>query len=135
MEKEEIKDLIKQAKQASTYARSPYSNFTVGAVLVTTSGKLYTGCNIENAGIQAICAERVAFSKAISEGETNFKCIIVVAKQLNSQFYSPTLPCGYCRQFMNEFCSPDFIVYSYDEKTDEIQSYFLKDLLPHSFNL
>ena len=135
MEITEIKNLIKQAKKSSFFAYSPYSNFTVGAVLVANSGKTYTGCNIENAGIQAICAERVAFSKAISEGETNFKCIVVVAKPIDSKLYSETLPCGYCRQFMSEFCTPDFTVYSYDEANDQIQSYLLKDLLPYGFTL
>ena len=69
---------IEMAEKARKNAYTPYSNFKVGAVLKTKSGKYYSGCNVENAGIQSICAERVAFTKAISEGETDFESIAVV---------------------------------------------------------
>lgn len=129
------KEMINLAKKTANNAHSPYSNFMVGATLVASSGKVYTGCNIENQGIQSICAERVAFAKAISEGEREFKAIFVVAKMRDSKYFKETLPCGYCRQFMSEFCKPDFEIYIYDEEKDEIKKYTLQELLPHGFAL
>lgn len=118
---------IEIAKKASAYACSPYSCFQVGACLVTKQGKVYTGCNIENNGIQSICAERVAFVKALSEGEREFSAIAIVGKKREDTVFTETLPCGYCRQFMSEYCSKDFRILT--EKAE----YSLKDLLPYSF--
>jgi len=123
------KEWIEMAKKASAYACSPYSNFQVGACLVTKSGKLYTGCNIENAGIQSMCAERVAFAKALSEGEREFVAIAVVGKKREDAVFMETMPCGYCRQFMLEYVSEDFRVLT------EKGEYLLGDLLPYSFGL
>jgi len=123
------KEWIEMAKKASEYACSPYSDFQVGACLVTKSGKLYTGCNIENAGIQSICAERVAFAKALSEGEREFLAIAVVGKKKEADRFIETLPCGYCRQFMSEYCEKDFRVI-----TEEAE-YSLNELLPYGFSL
>ena len=111
----------------------PYSNFRVGAVLKAKSGKIYTGCNIENHGIQAICAERVAFTKALSEGERNFEYILVaggIGKKIPKE---ECLPCGYCRQFMSEFVNKDFKIYAVFE--DKVKEYTMEDLLPYSFKL
>lgn len=111
----------------------PYSNFRVGAVLKAKSGKIYMGCNIENHGIQAICAERVAFTKALSEGERNFEYILVaggIGKEIPKE---ECLPCGYCRQFMSEFVNKNFKIYVAFE--DEVKEYTMEDLLPYSFKL
>jgi len=136
MNKEIINKLLNEAKDiASTNFCCNYSNFTVGAALLTAEGKIYKGFNIENDGIQSICAERVAFSKALSEGNNKFACIAVVGKKLTEKEYSKCLPCGYCRQFMSEYATPDFTIYTYDDKEDKLYTYKLKDLLPESFRL
>ena len=128
--------MIAEAKEiASRNFCCKYSNFTVGAALLTKDNKLYKGFNIENDGIQSICAERVAFSKALSENKKDFKCIAIVGKMLDNDFFEKTLPCGYCRQFIKEYVDKDFIIYTYDEKNDELYSYTIEELLPESFNL
>ena len=86
-----------------------HSGFTVGAALLTSEGKVYKGFNVENDGIQSICAERVAFTKALSEDNHRFSCIVVVGKKLKDKNFKKTLPCGYCRQFMSEYVKEDFI--------------------------
>ena len=135
MEKEIIMELIKQAKEiANRNFCCKHSNFTVGAALMTQDGKVYKGFNVENDGIQSICAERVAFVKALSEGNTEFKAIVVVGKPLNGESFQKTLPCGYCRQFMSEYATEDFLIYAYDEEKDEIYQYTLEELLPEGFS-
>lgn len=129
----DINQALEQAKQAMKNAHSPYSNFCVGAALITKSGKIYTGCNIENHGIMSICAERVAFLKAISEGEKEFEYIVVVAGRKGEKL-EPTTPCGYCRQFMSEFVSKDFKIYGLDEK-ENIKEYKMCELLPENFSI
>lgn len=122
---------IKLAIEARKNAHSKI--YKVGALLKMKSGKKYTGCNIDNQSIQSICAERVAFSKAISEGEKDFEYIIVVGSQPNSDLLEKCLPCGYCRQFISEFVNKDFKIYTYyDEKLEE---YTISDLLPEAFVL
>lgn len=120
-----MKELIEIAKKASENAYVPYSNFKVGAVLKTKKGKLYTGCNIENQGIMSICAERVAFVKAISEGEKEFESIAV--------FANGGTPCGYCRQFMSEFVDDKFKIYVI--KDEQIQEFTIDKLLPERFKI
>lgn len=96
-------------------------------------GKIYSGCNIENHGIMAICAERVAFTKAISEGEKEFEYIVVCGgKNINE--LEDCLPCGYCRQFMSEFVDQNFKIYALGPK-DKITPYTMNDLLPNNFSL
>ncbi len=129
----EIEKAFEKAKEAMQKAYSPYSNFCVGATLVTKEGKTYTGCNIENHGIMSICAERVAFLKAISEGEKNFSYIVVVASKRKEKL-EPTTPCGYCRQFMSEFVSEDFKIYVLDNNENIIE-YKMNELLPENFSL
>ena len=124
---------IKLAKEMRKKSYSPYSNFTVGCVLVCKNGKRYTGCNIENNGIQSICAERVAFSKAISEDEKEFEYIVVVGGKRGEEAKDECLPCGYCRQFMSEFVSRDFKVYTLNG--ENIREYTMEELLPFSFKL
>ncbi len=123
--------LIETAKTVRKNAYTPYSNFKVGAALLTKSGKIYSGCNIENGGIMSICAERVAFTKAVSEGEKEFEAILVVGGK-DELIY--TTPCGYCRQFMTEFCKKDFIVCMY-YGDGKIVKKTLEELLPDSFIL
>lgn len=129
-----IDKLIEQAKDiAEKNFCCKYSNFTVGAALLTKDGKVYKGFNIENDGIQSICAERVAFTKALSEGNKEFKCIVVVGKPINQKEFIKTTPCGYCRQFMNEYTDSNFKVYTYDDNKEQLYSYTIEDLLPEGF--
>ena len=126
------KELVIEAINAMKNSYSPYSDFKVGAALLTENNKVYTGCNIENVAFgPSICAERVAFFKAISEGEKSFSKIAVVGGK-NGVITSPTPPCGVCRQVMREFCSDDFeiLIVRENENYDKV---LLKDLLPQSF--
>ena len=125
-----VDNLIEEAKKARENAYVPYSEFKVGAALLCRNGKIYTGCNIENHGIMSICAERVAFCKALSERERNFEAIAVIGS------VDLTTPCGYCRQFMSEFVEENFKIYViYGENFDKIKEYKIKELLPYSFKL
>jgi cytidine deaminase len=126
------KELVIEAINAMKNSYSPYSDFKVGAALLTENNKVYTGCNIENVAFgPSICAERVAFFKAISEGEKSFSKIAVVGGK-NGVITSPTPPCGVCRQVMREFCNDDFEVLIVKEN-NEFEKVLLKDLLPYSF--
>lgn len=122
---ENIYDLVKRAAAARQQAYVPYSDFPVGAALLTRSGKIYTGCNVENASFGlTVCAERVAIWKAVSEGETEFEALAVVTNIAGS-------PCGACRQVMVEF-APDMPVVLADlSGIDTITS--VDNLLPHAF--
>ncbi len=125
------KELMVAANEARKFAYTPYSHFKVGAALLTKSGKLYTGCNIENSSYTpTVCAERTAVFKAVSEGESDFAVIAVVGgKEENPlEFCSP---CGVCRQVLAEFCGADFrILLGNPEK---FQSYTVDEILPFSF--
>lgn len=127
-----IKEEFELAKKAMEKAHDPYSDYKVGAVLVAKNGKRYTGCNISNHGIQSICAERVAFVKAISEGESEFERIVVVGGKSVDEL-DECLPCGYCRQFISEFGDENFKIYTCNG--DKITEYSIKELLPYSFKL
>ncbi len=129
-----LEDAIKIAKEARKFAYVPYSGYKVGAALVTKSGKIYSGCNIENDGIMSICAERVAFLKAISEGERDFDYIVVCGGNSLDSLDDNCTPCGYCRQFISEFVHKDFGIYLL-RNNDVAEKYTLNDLLPHSFKL
>ncbi|AWI12888.1 MULTISPECIES: cytidine deaminase [Bacillaceae] len=125
----DIEQLIEEAKEARKQAYVPYSKFAVGAALLTENGKVYRGCNIENAAYSmANCAERTAFFKAISEGEKNFKLLAVVADTDR-----PCSPCGACRQVISEFCPPDMKVVLTNLKGDLLET-TVKELLPGAFN-
>ena len=125
-------DLCKMAIAALENSYSPYSNCKVGAALLCKNGNIYTGCNIENASFSpTICAERVAFSKAISEGEREFVVIAIAGKKDFNLI--PFSPCGVCRQVMTEFCAPDFTVLVVTGEGTYSQ-YTLDSLLPNSFN-
>ncbi len=129
----EWKELIEVAMDARTYAYTPYSHFQVGAALLTKSGKVYTGCNIENAAYSPTnCAERTAFFKAVSEGEREFTAIAVVGG-LEGNLTAYTTPCGVCRQVMMEFCDPnEFMILVAKDKLDW-KEYRLTELLPEGF--
>ena len=126
--------LMQYAKEAMSRAYAPYSGYRVGAALLCADGAVYQGCNIENASYGAtICAERVAFAKAVSEGQREFTAIAICGGK-NGEIADITPPCGICRQVMAEFCPPDFSVYLID-KTGNFHTYFLCQLLPEMFSL
>jgi len=127
------KEDFELAQKARVYAHSPYSNFQVGSVLRCKNGKVYTGCNIENNGIQSICAERTAFVKAISEGETDFESITIVGGSKGTDALDECLPCGYCRQFINEFVDNNFKIFT--KQDDIVREYTIEELLPYGFKL
>jgi cytidine deaminase len=128
-----INEDIELAKKARLNSYSPYSNFQVGAALRTKSGKVYLGSNIENHGIQSICAERTAFVKALSEGEREFESIVVVGAPKGEEPIEKCMPCGYCRQFMSEFVDKDFKIIVIDN--GKVLELTINDILPYSFNL
>ena len=126
--------LLQLAKDARTSAYAPYSEFFVGAALLTRDGRVFLGCNIENASFSPpCCAERVAVFKAISEGATEFEAIAVVGG--HGQDTEPLCsPCGVCRQVLSEFCKDDFTVIL--EGADNApKAISLGELLPARFRL
>lgn len=128
------KELCKYAVKAVQNAYAPYSGFKVGAALLTKSGKVYLGCNIENSTFSATnCAERTAFFKAISEGEKDFFAIAIAGGK-DGIITNICSPCGVCRQVMTEFCHGDFIVLLVKEE-NEFEKYTLSQLLPLAFEL
>ena len=125
------KALMIEAQKARKKSYSPYSHYCVGAALLTKSGKIYTGCNIENAGYSATnCAERTAIFKAVSEGERDFEAIAIIGGRegTTSPFCSP---CGVCRQVIAEFCKKDFKIILGNEEKQQI--FTLETLLPYAF--
>ena len=124
-------ELIKLAINARKMAYAPYSGFKVGAALLAKSGKVYLGCNIENASYTPTnCAERTAFFKAVSEGEREFEKIAIVGG-MGDNLSEACPPCGVCRQVIAEFCDGDFaIVLGTEEKVLE---YKLSEILPLAF--
>ena len=128
-----VKELIKQAIEAMESAYTPYSHFKVGAALHTPEGKIYKGCNIENASYTPTnCAERTAFFKAVSEGEREFDAICIVGGK-NGILTEYTAPCGVCRQVMMEFCDPETFQIILPSSREEYEIFTLKDLLPIGF--
>ncbi len=122
-----IEELIEAAKRARSNAYAPYSNFAVGAAILTEDGKVFTGCNIENASYGlSICAERVALFKAVSEGHRRFKAIAIVADTP-----TPVKPCGACRQVLSEFGDMDVIMANLK---GEYSIKKLSELLPEAFS-
>lgn len=127
------KELYLQAVKAMENSYSPYSGCKVGAALLTASGKVFIGTNIENAAFSpTVCAERVAVFKAISEGEKNF-LKIAVAGGKNGEVNGIFAPCGVCRQVLREFCNDDFQLLL-GETPESFKTVTLKDLLPLSFS-
>jgi len=122
---EDLEKLILETWKVWENAYVPYSKFKVGAIIITTKGKIYKGCNIEIPILSlSLCAERVALINAISEGEKEFKKIIIVAEN-----EKPLLPCGACRQMLVEF-APDLTITSVNHRNNKI-TISLKELFPH----
>lgn len=124
----DIKKLIKEALEIKNKAYTPYSNFNVGCVVKTKTGKIYKGVNIENASYSpTLCAERNALSTAITDGERDFAYIVVTG---DSEY---TYPCGVCRQFIREFADSETkIIVAKD--VENYKTYTIDDLLPNSFS-
>ena len=127
--------LIRKCLEARKAAYAPYSHFAVGAALLCADGKVYTGCNIENASFSpSCCAERTAFFKAVSEGPRDGEAIAICGAPADEE---PTVicpPCGVCRQVMQEFCRPDFRVILYGSE-GRTKVYTLEEIMPLRFDL
>ncbi len=133
MQKIDREELIRLAFEAREKAYTPYSHFKVGAALLAKSGKIYTGCNIENAGYTPTnCAERTALFKAVSEGERQFDAIAIVGSMEGKTNEIVTGPCGVCRQALYEFGGDDLLVIMAKSKEDYIER-TLGELLPFGF--
>ncbi|HIU74588.1 MAG TPA: cytidine deaminase [Candidatus Pelethocola excrementipullorum] len=130
----EERELIRLAHEARHRAYTPYSGFKVGAALLTKEGKVYQGCNIENASYGPTnCAERTAFFKAVSEGEREFEAIAIVGGKDEEGAYQTCAPCGVCRQVMMEFCNPREFRIMLEDGKGGIRVYTLEELLPLGF--
>ncbi|MGM9524335.1 MAG: cytidine deaminase [Faecousia sp.] len=127
-------ELVNLAIEAREHAYVPYSNFAVGAALLTRDGKVYQGCNIENSSYGATnCAERTAFFTAVYQGERDFEAIAIVGGKAGEPVSELCAPCGICRQVMREFCKDDFkIILSKGDGT--VLETTLTNLLPLSFS-
>ncbi|ALC81662.1 MULTISPECIES: cytidine deaminase [Bacillus] len=124
-----INDLILEAEKARQFAYVPYSKFKVGAAILTNDGKVYRGCNIENAAYGVCnCAERTALFKAYSEGDTSFQMLAVIADTAR-----PVPPCGACRQVISELCPPDMKVVLANLNGDRSEM-TVQELLPGAFS-
>mgnify|MGYP002573587334 CR=1 FL=1 len=129
-----MKMLIKLAMEARGKSYCPYSGFAVGAALQTKEGKIYQGCNIENAAFTPTnCAERTAFFKAVSEGKRDFVKIAIVGGK-RGEMTAPA-PCGVCLQVMSEFCKADEFEIVMAKSEEDYSSKRLSELLPSSFSL
>lgn len=134
MEKKLIVQLIEKALLARKSSYSPYSNYQVGAALLTEKGTVFTGCNIENAAYSPTnCAERTAFFKAVSEGEREFCAIAIVGGRKGEPITQSAYPCGVCRQVMMEFCDVEAFQVIIAKSQDEYEIRTLKELLPDGF--
>ena len=129
----QLQELIDTALSMRKMSYTPYSHFNVGAALLGADGKIYTGCNIENASYTPTnCAERTAFFKAVSEGIKDFKAIAIAGGPENAKELDYCPPCGVCRQVMSEFCKDDFKIILVKSST-EYREYTLTDLVPERF--
>jgi cytidine deaminase len=134
MEKEIEGVLIEAAILARKNSYAPYSRFQVGAALMTADGKIYSGCNIENAAYTPTnCAERTAFFKAVSEGERDFHAIAIVGGAAGQEKLDYCTPCGVCRQVMMEFCDPERFRIILAKNVDTYEVYTLAELFPMGF--
>ncbi|MGN0428345.1 MAG: cytidine deaminase [Agathobacter sp.] len=130
----EKSELVKLALKAREMAYTPYSHWTVGAALLTKAGKVYTGCNIENASYTPTnCAERTAFFKAVSEGERNFAAIAIVGGPQGQAPKGICPPCGVCRQVMMEFCDYEKFEVILGVSENEYETYKLNEVIPMGF--
>ena len=133
MEQIMVEKLIDTAIEQLKFSYTPYSNFKVGAALLTKSGKIYTGCNIENASYTPTnCAERTAFFKAVSEGVRDFQAICIVGGK-DGKLTEYTAPCGVCRQVMMEFCDYETFPIILGTSPKDYKIMTLKEILPFGF--
>lgn len=133
MDQKMIEEMIGLAIEQLQYSYAPYSGFKVGAALLTKKGKLYTGCNIENAAYTPTnCAERTAFFKAVSEGEREFQAICVAGGK-DGILTEYAAPCGVCRQVMMEFCDQDTFQIILAISKEQYEVFTLKEMLPLGF--
>ena len=127
-------ELIELACKGREQAYPPYSGFRVGAALLTRSGTVYLGCNIENASYGPTnCAERTAFFKAVSEGEREFEAIAIVGGPGEGRTGEMCAPCGVCRQVMMEFCDPKTFRIILENGGGKVRTFLLEELLPLGF--
>jgi cytidine deaminase len=127
-------ELVRLAKEARGHAYTPYSGFSVGAALLCKDGRIYQGCNIENAAFgPTICAERTAIFKAVYDGERDFEAIAVVGGRAGEEITGLFPPCGVCRQVMREFCNPKEMTVILAKTPEDYREMKLEDLLPMSF--
>lgn len=130
----EFQELIRKALEVRQKAYAPYSGFMVGAALLCKDGRIFTGCNIENASYGATnCAERTAFFKAVSEGYREFTAIAIAGGRKEAQSLEYCAPCGICRQVMSEFCDSDAFLVILPRSEEDYKSYTLGQLLPLGF--
>ena len=129
-----IKKLIETAVEMTKMSYAPYSEFQVGAALLAKDGRIFTGCNVENAAYSPTnCAERTAIFKAVSEGKKDFVAIAIVGGK-NGVIEDFCPPCGVCRQVLAEFCKKDFLIFLKNKK-NQVKEFTLEQLLPESFSL
>ncbi len=129
-----VKELIRQALMARENAYAPYSDYLVGASLLAGSGRIYTGCNVENASYGATnCAERTAVFKAVSEGERKISFICIVGGKRGKKPSSYAYPCGVCRQVISEFADDDTKIIVANSE-DDYEVYSIKEILPFAFS-
>lgn len=133
MEEKVIEKMIEAAIGQLRFSYAPYSDFKVGAALLTKDGTLYTGCNIENAAYTPTnCAERTAFFKAVSEGVREFRAICIAGGK-GGVLTEYAAPCGVCRQVMMEFCDPDAFRIILAVSKEQYEIFTLRELLPKGF--
>ena len=133
MTETKIQELIETAAAQLAFSYTPYSHFKVGAALLAKNGRVYTGCNIENAAYTPTnCAELTAIFKAVSEGVREFEAICIVGGP-EGRIVDYTPPCGVCRQVMMEFCQPEEFQIILAKGKDDYRIYKLKDLMPKGF--
>ena len=133
MEKGDCQKLIREALKAREFSYSPYSDYRVGAALMTKEGEIFTGCNIENAAYTpTVCAERTAFFKAVGEGRRDFAAIAITGSPAG-RMSQLSWPCGVCRQVMMEFCDPEefYVIVAVSEEVYQVRR--LKELQPEGF--
>lgn len=135
MRKDKKMELVEKALEARRFSYAPYSDFRVGAALLAKDGRIFTGCNVENASYGVTnCAERTAVFKAVSEGARDFAAIAVVGGLGEALPEEIVAPCGTCRQALAEFCEPDDFLILLGKGDMTWEEYKLKELLPLSFS-
>ncbi len=136
MKPTDVQKLFEEALEARQNSYCPYSGFAVGAALLAQNGDIFYGCNIENSSYGAtICAERSAFSGAISQGVRAFSAIAIAGGYTKEETLVPAYPCGICRQVMSEFCAPKTFQIILGTSPEELQIHTLEEILPYGFSL